>query len=366
MKKTLIFSCLVVVLAIGGVIGYGKYTSLSSASQYSTSTTTTSVRFVNSVITAEGNIVAQNQATLHFQISGKVTYLPFKEGDAVRNGQTIASLDAYSTQKQLEAALNTFRSVRNSFDQTKDNVQNNVQKAQVTHPYDYYSLAGMEIGTREDAINDTIKRIVDQNQASLDNSVINVQIASNALSLSTLTSPLKGIVLHEDVTVPGLNITPATSFVVADPSTAVFRANVPINNINYVTLGANAEVAIDGIKDKITGTVVNIYPSKVILPSGEAVYQIDIQSDQMVKLAKLDQTGTAMIKTNSEHVALVPEWTVLGGKYVWVNNTGTPELKTVKTGKIHGQDIEVVTGLTTQDKIIVHPEYIQSLQYQSL
>lgn len=329
------------------------------------STITTSVRFVNSSVSAEGSVTAQNQATLHFQIAGKLTWLPFKEGDAVKTGQTIASLDSYTIQKQLEGALNTYRSVRDTFDQTKDNVQDNVQKAQLTNPYDYYSKAGMS-DTRESAINDAIKRIVDQNQASLDNSVINVQLANNAFQLSTIASPLNGILLHEDVTVAGLNVSPSTSFVVADPSTAVFRANVPINNINYVTLGARAEIAVDGIQNKIIGTVVNIYPSKVVLPNGQSVYQVDIQSDQLLKLAKLDQTGTAMIKTNSENVALVPVWTVLGGKYIWVDENNKPQLKTVTTGKTHGQDIEITSGLTSQDKIIINPEFIQSLKYQTL
>lgn len=356
-KYILIFICFITLLVIAGIIMRNKYSTLSSTHLNSISTITTSVRFVNSIITAEGNVTAQNQETLHFQIGGKLTYLPFKEGDSVKSGQTIASLDTYAVQKQLEATLNTYRSVRDSFDQTKDNVQNNVQKAQLP--------IGMS-GTKDSAINDAIKRIVDQNQASLDNSIINVQIANNAFQLSTLTSPLNGIMLHEDVTMSGLNISPTTNFTVADPSTAVFRANVTINNINYVTLGASAEIAIDGIQNKIIGTVVNIYPAKVILSNGQSVYHVDIQSDQLIELAKLDQTGTVMIKTNSENVALVPVWTVLGGKYIWVDSNNEPQLKTVTTGKTHGQDIEITSGLTAQDKIIMNPEYIKSLKYKTL
>jgi len=330
------------------------------------STTATTVRFMSSSITAEGSIIAQNQATLHFQIAGKLTSLPFKEGDMVKSGQTIAALDMYTTQKQLEAALNTYRTTRYAFDQMKDNVQNNVQKAQLTNPYDYYGKAGMGMETKENVINDAIKRIVDQNQANLDNSVINVQLVNNALQLSTLSSPLSGILLHEDVSVPGINVSPATSFVVADPSTAVFRANASINNINYIALGSIAEVAIDGIPDKIAGIVINIHPSKVILPNGQSAYQVDIQSDQLIKRTKLDQTGTVMIKTNAEHVALVPAWVVLEGKYIWVEENGTPQLKTVVMGKVHGQDGEITSGLKTTDKIIIDPEYIQMSHYPAL
>ena len=364
MKKTyllVLLGVLVLFAVIGIVIKQGYSTPPSQAQ----SITSTSVKFVSSKITAEGSVTAQSQATLHFQIAGKLTWLPFKEGDSVKAGQTIATLDSYTIQKQLEASLNSFRSVRDSFDQTKDNVQDNVQKAQLTNPYDYYSKAGMS-DTKESAINDAIKRIVDQNQATLDNSIINVQIANNAFQLSTITSPITGILLREDVKVAGLNISPTTNFVIVDPSTTIFRANVSINNINYVAVGAPAEIAIDGLQDKIFGTVVNIYPSKVVLPNGQSVYQVDIQSDELLKLAKFDQTGTAMIKTNSENVALVPVWTVLEGKYMWIDDNGKPQLKTVKTGKIHGQDIEITDGLTSQDKIIINPEYIKSLMYKAL
>jgi len=366
-KTKLLSLVVLVLLVIAGVIFRSLFTTFAPTELNAKTVAATSVRFVNSTISAEGSVTAQNQATLHFQIAGKLISLPFKEGDTVKTGQTVASLDSYTIQKQLEGALNTYRSVRDSFDQTKDNSQDGVQKAQLTNPYDYYSKAGMGIDTRENAINDAIKRIVDQNQANLDNSVINVQLANNAFQLSTITSPLNGILLHEDVTVPGLNVSPSTSFVVADPGTAVFRANVPMNMINYVTLGAMAQIAVDGIPNKITGTVVNIYPSKVVLQNGQSVYQVDIQSEELLKQAKLDQTGTVMIKTNSENVALVPVWTVLGGVHIWtIDKNNRPELKTVTTGKIHGQDIEITSGLSSQDKIIINPKYIQSLEYKVL
>jgi multidrug efflux pump subunit AcrA (membrane-fusion protein) len=364
-KNIILLIFIASLLIIVSLLIKSKYLQILSEKN-SPTTTTTSARFVSSTIYADGSITAQNQAVLHFQTGGKLTYLPFKEGDTVRNGQTIASLDTYTIQRQLQAALNTYRSARDSFDQLNDESQNGVEKAKLTNPYDYYAKAGLGVDTKENAINDAIKRIVDQNQANLDNSVINVQLANYAFQLSAITSPLNGIVLHEDVKVPGVNVTAATSFTVADPSTAVFRANITVSNINYIEVGSSAEIAIDGLESKIEGTVVNIYPQKITLPNGQSVYQVDIQSDELIKLAKLDQTGTAMIKTNSENVALVPAWTVLGGKYIWVNVEGKPQLKTVTTGKIHGGDIEITSGLTTEDKIIINPKFVSGLKYKIL
>lgn len=353
---------IVVFFAFFGIYIFYKQGNVSTASKSgSVASTTISVKFVSSTITASGTVTAQNQVKLNFQTGGKLIYMPFKEGDKVNAGQTVARLDTYALQRQLTAALNTYRSTRDTFEQAQENSQDNIQKTQISPTYS--TVNGIDTTT---AVNDAIKRIADQNQATLDNSVVNVELANYALQLSTLTSPLRGIITHEDVTTSGINITPATSFTVADPNSIIFRTNIPSSNIYYVSEGNTVEIAIDGIPDKLAGIVSKIYPSKIVLPDGEAVYQADIQSDGLEKYAKLDQTGVAIISTNSENVALVPAWTVLSGKYIWIDNSGTPELKQITSGKIHGNEIEITSGLSANDKIIIDPKYIPSQKYQVL
>ena len=77
----------------------------------------------------------------------------------------------------------------------------------------------------------------------------------------------------------------------------------------------------------------------------------EMSDDDLKKLARLDMTGSAMISTNSENVALVPAWTVLSGKYIWIDNNGTPELKTVTAGKIHGNEIEIIKSFQVRQKV---------------
>lgn len=353
-KNIILFVCILALLIMAGIV-IGRPHPLSAPA-----TTSTSVKFITSTISADGFVTAQNQAKLSFQTSGKLVRLPFKVGDKIFAGQTIAQLDTYTLQRQLTAALNTYRSTRDTFDQNSQNSQNNILNSQLTPTY---TKANVDITS---TVNDAIKRLVDQNQATLDNSVINVELANYALQLSSLTSPLTGLLTHADVTVPGLNITPAVSFTVADPDSMVFRANIPAGSIYYVTPGSSVTLVIDGLPDKITGTVATVYPSKVVLSNGQTVYQVDITSPDLIQAAKLDQTGRAFISTNSENVALVPAWTVLGGQYIWLDNNGSPELRHIVPGKIHGTEIEVIQGLSSSDKIIVNPQYIPSLKYPIL
>lgn len=360
-NRLILVCAIVVLISTIVVITAGSYSVVKSSAL---PTMTTSVKFVSSNINADGIVTAQNQANLHFQTGGKLTYLPLKEGDSVYQGQTIASLDTYALQRQLSAALNIYRSTRDVFDQQVANSQNNYLQAQQTYPYNTFNAAGISGTAETNAINDIVKRIIDENQANLDNSVINVELANYALQLSRLTSPIKGIITHEDINVSGQNITPTTTFTVADPDTMVFRANVPMEYIYYITEGADVKLAIDGLADKIDGTVVKIYPAKVTLPTGQSVYQVDIQSDDLKKSAKLDMGGTAIITTNAKNVALVPAWTVLSGKYIWVEENGSPKLLSVTAGKVHGNQIEVTEGLSTNDKVIIDPEFISNMKYK--
>jgi multidrug efflux pump subunit AcrA (membrane-fusion protein) len=363
-KKYIIgFFCLSILVGSGLFI---RTTMHSEKSEKLNSTTTSSVKFISSTITADGVVTAQNQAVLNFLTSGKLTYLPFKAGDKVYQGQTIASLDSYALRKQLQLASNAYQTAKNKADQTQENNQAGILEGQQRYSLDISNKSGYGVISESTVIYDAVVRIVDNDILAKNSAQINIDLANYAIQLSSLTTPISGVIIRQDVTVSGVNVTPTNLFIIADPDSMVFRANIPAQNIYYVSEGSFVNLAIDGITEKIKGSIIRIYPAKVILPSGQAVYQADIISDEIKKLAKLDESGTALISTNSENVALVPAWTVLSGKFIWVDNGGKPELRQVKAGKIHGNDIEIISGLNSYDHIITDPKYITALKYKFL
>jgi multidrug efflux pump subunit AcrA (membrane-fusion protein) len=324
------------------------------------------IKSVASIIQADGAVTAQNQAILHFQIGGKLVNLPFKEGDKVYQGQVIASLDTYILQRQLSAALNTYRSTRDTFDQAQQNSQTGVLRGQQKYSLEVTNKIGVGGQTEEDIINDMAKRILDQNQSNLDNSVIQVELANYALELATITSPLNGIITHMDITTPYVNVTPATSFIVADPTSLVFRANVLENEIDFVSVGNKATVKL-GSGKSISGTVSKIYPDKITLTTGQKAYPVDIESSEANKYDLMGQSGAALIQSNSQkNVKLVPTWMVLNHDSVWVMSDSKPVLRSVTIGKTHGDMMEILDGLKTQDEIITNPESIAANKYKIL
>jgi len=319
-------------------------------------------------ILADGMIRSENETVLHFAVGGKLTYLPFKEGDRVKKGQTIASLDTYVLQKQLTATLNNYRATRDSFDQLNDNNKDNYLYALQAnpYPYNYWNLGGISSDTKTNAINDMIKRLIDQSQAGLDNSVIQVEIANYALSLSSLQAPFDGVITHLDVTTPYLMVGPTTGFTIVDPDSYVFRANVSESDSNDIVVDSHVTVQLTGVADKkFDGLVSKIYPDKVTLPTGESVYQVDIVSDKMAAIAKYRQDGSALIDNKYQHtVVLIPSWTVLSKQYVWTYDQGKVNLKKVSLGETIG-DMVQVSGITSET-IITNPESVAAPHYTIL
>ena len=333
----------------------------------SLTTTSVATRTVGATIVGNGTIHSENEATLHFQTSGKLTYLPFKEGDTIVQGQSIAQLDTYSLQKQLTQALNNYKSTRDTFDQTQQNNSTGVLQGSQKYSLDVLNKSGVSGDNESSIINDMAKRIVDQNQANLDNSVINVELATYALQLATLTAPFNGVITHEDVTTPNVNVTPTTSFSLADPSALVFRANVAAGDIDFVSVGATATIRIAGNSQPFTGQVTKIYPQKIILPSGQEVYQVDITNRGLATATHLGQSGNVLIQSNvQKEVTLVPTWTIIEHTYIWVMEGNQPVCKRVVLGKTHGDMTEIVSGLSLNDKVIVDPKGIAAKKYLAL
>lgn len=343
---------LVVLMGVGGLVMATKKTIAAD---------TIPTKQVAQSISATGSVHSQQEATLHFQTGGKVIYLPFKQGDSVVQGQTIAQLDTYALQKTLTAALNNYRVTRDAFDQTTQNASTNVVQTQ-----EQPSFVGIQ-GNQTNAVNDAVKRILDENQGNLDNSVINVELANYALQLSSLTAPFNGVITAEDVTTPNVNVTTSTAFSIADPNQKVFRAEIDASDIDFISVGAKATVELDGQDTSLQGSVVTIYPQKKTLITGEQVYDVDIQIETLAKSGVFGQNGSALITSNNQTKALmVPTWVVIGHNSVWVWDGKDAVLKKVKIGAMHGDMTEILSGLSQQDKVIAVPQDITKQKYQLL
>lgn len=361
-KKFILILVLIFILTYALLwLGFKIY---KQTSVFKIKTSNDEVRIIGSKILGSGEIRSTNEANLTFQTSGRLVYLPFKNGATIYRGDTIASLDTYDLQRQLQIALNNYQVQRNTFDQTQANAQNGVLQGSQNYTLQNLNTLKPSGDTNSNIINDIAKRILAQNQADLNSSVTKVEIANYALQLANLTSPIDGILAHEDVTTPDINITSSTSFLIVDPKSFIFRADVNASDIDFIKVGARAQIFLNGVNKQFTGTVENIYPQRTIDANGNQVYEVDIYSQSLLNFKpKYEQQGAVEIQNQNSKTSLLPLFLISGHNFLWVFKKNKAKLEKINLGQIHGNLIEIKNTLPKNEELITNPEDLIKEKY---
>lgn len=366
MKKNILL--IIFIISFTGLVLFtGAHRALSvNVAPSATESASFRVKKMEQEILVVGTLESEAQATMRFSVGGKLIYLPFKEGDRVRKGQTIAQLDTYDLRKRLEIAVNNLRLSKDTLSQSQENQRTHLMEVQLR--YNVESVTKLYGSIQEDettVLSNMAARIIDQNQANAGSVQAQVDLANSAFQLSTITSPIDGIVLHEDITTVGVNVTPATSFVVVDPSQLIFHANVLESDIDFVKTGTNVSVKLDNKPSKIIkGTVLRVYPEKTKSASGTNVYRVDVESPEFKLGYTYGLSGAASIDSLvSGDAFLVPTWTIISGRQIWVVEGGKPQFKEVSVGNSRDGKTVILSGLSDSDEIVNDPEFLVAKLY---
>lgn len=333
------FKWIVIVVAVALVAGGFLFVRSKSAdAQKSQITTATATRedFIKTV-SSSGKTKAEKSVDLKFQTSGRLAWVGVKEGDHVNAYQAIASMDQREVQKNLTKALRDYSSQRNDFDEA--------QKVTYTGH------------TPADALNDTMKRILEKNQWDLDKAVLDVELDSLALEYATLITPIAGVVTHIDTPVAGVNITPATSvFTVVDPESMVFEANADETDIGNLSLGQKAQMTLDAYPDAtFSGTISYISYSSQLSAGGATVFPVRMSFDKPENI-RIGLNGDVTIDSvNEPNVIIVPLEAIReedGGKYVY-KKIGDKYVKTqIHTGMQNDSSVVITDGINEGDIVV--------------
>lgn len=288
-------------------------------------------------VSVSGKVAAKNIADLSFLSGGKLTYLGVKVGDSVTQYQTIAMLDSRTTQKNIQSALIDYAKQRNTFDQTLDNNQNRKP---------------------DQALNDQMKRILQNNQNDLDKSINSLELQSLAQENSVLTSPIAGIVTRADAKNAGVNVAPTAVFEVVDPNSLVFNMDVDEADIGKITVGQQANVILDAYSsDTVKVSVTSIdFVSHTTTNGGDAFTVQTLLNDPSALKYRIGMNGNAEIVTKEkDDIITVPLSSVQDEKYVYVKTDNHFIKQPVKLGLQSDTNAEVLSGLQDGDVIAADP-----------
>jgi len=272
---------------------------------------------LTSVVTASGEIKPKVYVNIGAILQAKITRLYVKEGDRVKAGQLLASLDniqpaadvaannamVNASRMDADAAKAAVNTAEADLNQTKAeyeratldyNRNKALYDAQLIAKADYdtkkaaYDTAAAQIGSAKAKLAQA-KANLDSAQGHIGQNVATLRRVSDVLSKTEYRAPFDGVITNLPVregetVVPGIQNSPgSTLMTVADTSLITAEVKVDESDIVNVQLGQSAEVSIDAIpKQKFKGTVTEIGGNAVLRSTGVSTAQT-VSSGQEAK-----------------------------------------------------------------------------------
>jgi RND family efflux transporter MFP subunit len=280
-------------------------------------------------------------------ITGRVTSLRVKEGDRVKAGQLLLTIDSRDTaQKALgaQAGVNEALKGVQSADQSRNLVNKTYER--------YRNLYNEKVMTKQEF--DQIETQKNIAEIEYQKALAGVSRARAGLSevgvyqsYAKVTAPISGIVVQKNIDLGSTAIQGQPLLTIEAPSNFELTADVNESLINKVKVGMPVYLESNGknISSKITTVIPSIDPMTRTFKVKIALS--DLNSGQYIKVK---------IPVAKKEALLVPQNTIvqkgqLTGVYT-VDDKNIISYRLIRTGKTNGNNIEVLSGLNNGEKII--------------
>ncbi|MEJ7555082.1 MAG: efflux RND transporter periplasmic adaptor subunit [Aquificaceae bacterium] len=298
-----------------------------------------------------GQIVADKRVEVSSRIMGRVKSVLVKEGDSVRVGQLLVSIDAEDIQAQIEALNHQMVQAEQALRSAIANYE------AVRKTFERYSALLKEGAITQQEF-DQVKAQFESAQAQVEQARAGVRalqsqrqaIASN-IKYANITSPVNGYVVQKMVDVGDIAV-PGHPLLVVEAPPYLFEAFLPERFVGKVKIGQEYEVSVSGLGKTLRGKVVEVSPA---LDPATRTFRVKVRLEN----AEGIKSGmyASLLIPESVDVLLVPESAIVRRfdfTGVWVvKPDNTLELRFVKLGEKRGDKVEVLSGLREGERIVV-------------
>ena len=282
----------------------------------------------------QGNVKTKQNVLVYPEIAGTLRRVYVKEGDRVRKGQTLASIDDGGMSSQLAQLKTQAELARTTYERRK-------------------RLWDQKIGSEIEFLSAKSNYEAAQNT---------VDQASSQLDKSTIRAPFSGII-DDVIKDQGTVVSPGPGsevFRIVNLSDMYIKVDVPETYLGQVTIGKEAMVYFPVLGDSVTTTIRET--GNFIKPSNRS-FSVEIPVPN--KKGNIKPNLTAKVSLNdytSEEAILVPSSIISenaeGEQYVYLaetpnaDNEAVAKRSIITTGKTQGGQIEVLTGIENGSQVI--------------
>jgi membrane fusion protein (multidrug efflux system) len=265
------------------------------------------------VRTRAGSLRARREVRIHAQEEGRLTELPFYEGDTVKAGDVLVQLDDTLLRLQLQRAAATRKQAAEDVQRLKE-------------------LRGSKLISE----NEYTRAVTALEVAEADERLLQTR-----LGYTTIRSPFAGVVT-ERLSDPG-NIIERHQHVltIADPSSLVTELPVSELILPGLEIGDVAQVRIDALGDRVfEGRIVRIYPNLDPLTRRGT---IEVEVDPVPEGAAPGQLCRVELNSHAARRQVIP--------YAALRRDADSEYVFVLDEESRAQRVAVESGLRLADKV---------------
>ncbi len=297
-------------------------------------------------ITASGKIEAIQNANISTRLMGYVNNIPVKVGDKVSKGQLLISInsaDIIAQKGQVNAAI----------------IEATAALKNAEKDYNRYKVLFADSSASQKELDDMTANY-DMAKARLE--AVNQQRnqVNAQLSYSNISAPFSGIVTGKhinkgDMANPGI---PLLS--IETPGNFQVIAMVPESQITQISEGIKVNIQVKSINQIVTGKVTEV-SSSTKNTGGQYLVKIELDKTDVTLLSGMFTSVHFPVKKTNETVPVLIATSAivtrgeLNGVYV-VSQSNTALLRWLRLGRVYGDQIEVLAGLSSNEQYILTAE----------
>lgn len=341
-------------------------------------------------ISRTGDIAPSAQVTIYSKVQGWVGKINVREGDLVKTGQVLVTLDtreAEAAVAQAEASLEAARArlkqvratseeaIQSQMQQTKANLElaeSDLKRARELHEKNFIARQQLDEArtkynvakaTYDLALN-SLRQRTWENDIALAEAQVNQAKATlkfNKAQLANLIilSPMNGGITKRFVD-PGTMVKDTTAILtLMDLSEMKMVVNVIEKEFIHLQKGQTVKITVTAFPDRVfTGRIEIITPA-LELQSRTAEIQISIPNPGFVLKPGMFGRAEILLRSNSKAV-LVPIQSLLsesGNDFVYVLKENQVSRRPIRKGAVRDTVVEILQGLTPGEQVVTAGHY---------
>jgi len=283
-------------------------------------------------------------AEVSFLVSGKVIFVGPREGDYVRKGQLLASIDPTDYHLALTTATKQADMARIAFERAED------EHRRMKMLYDSKSLAPNDY--------EKFKSTYESNRQQYEQAIASEKISRKRLTDAELHSPVNGFISKRLIE-PGETASAGRPILeIVQLDTVEANVGVPETDIHLVKIGQKVFITIPAFpKQAFEGTVriINVsadpgtrtYMTRIRVPNPGHVIRIGMVAEAKIvgdqKISMMTLPGEAIVR-DDQGATMV---------FVYFPEQRRVYSKRVKIGAFRGTEVEIKEGLSGNESIVI-------------